>query len=203
MGDVTPGWPLPRSRAQPPRSAPSPLLLCRFPGAQGRASPPQRGPQADPGVRYGLRRGVRAAGTVLLPWAPASVAVARQRLAADLSAAGIFDTAVGDAVLVVSELLSNAIRHARPLPGASVQVAWAVGAGAIEVAVSDGGAPTTPVRAHATVSSLGGRGLDIVEYLARRWGVRSDDSGQTVWAVLAAPAAVQPSTEPTSAVGRR
>ena len=130
---------------------------------------------------------MRTAGSVLLPWAPASVAVARQRLAADLSAAGIFDAAVGDAVLVVSELLSNAIRHARPLPGANVQVAWALGNDAIEVAVSDGGAATTPERAHASLSALGGRGLDIVEYLARRWGVRSDDSGHTVWAVLAAP----------------
>jgi anti-sigma regulatory factor (Ser/Thr protein kinase) len=146
---------------------------------------------------------VGAAGTVLLPWAPASVAVARRRLAADLSAAGIFDAAVGDAVLVVSELLSNAIRHARPLPGANVQVAWAVGEDAVEVAVSDGGAPTTPVRAHATVSALGGRGLDIVEYLARRWGVRSDDYGQTVWAVLAAPAAGQRSPQPASATSPR
>ena len=131
---------------------------------------------------------MRAAGTVLLPWAPASVAVARRRLAADLSAAGIFETAVGDAVLVVSELLSNAIRHARPLPGANVQVAWALGDDAIEVAVSDGGAATTPARTHASVSALGGRGLDIVEYVARRWGIRADDSGQTVWAVLAADA---------------
>ena len=127
-------------------------------------------------------------GTVLLPYAPASVAVARQRLAADLNAAGIFAGAVGDAVLVVSELLSNAIRHARPLPGSSVQVAWALDADAVEVAVSDGGAVTRPTPAQATVSSLGGRGLDIVEYLARTWGVRSDGGGLTVWAVLAAPA---------------
>lgn len=134
---------------------------------------------------------MKATGTVLLPWAPASVAVARQRLAADLSAAGIFEAAARDAVLVVSELLSNAIRHARPLPGASIQVAWALGDDAIEVAVSDGGAATTPARTHASVSALGGRGLDIVEYVARRWGVRSDDSGQTVWAVLAAPATEQ------------
>jgi len=128
-------------------------------------------------------------GTVLLPYAPASVGVARQRLAADLIAAGIFAGAVGDAVLVVSELLSNAIRHARPLPGASVQVAWALDDDAVEVAVSDGGALTRPILTQATVSALGGRGLSIVEYLARTWGVRSDDAGLTVWAVLAAPPA--------------
>jgi anti-sigma regulatory factor (Ser/Thr protein kinase) len=130
---------------------------------------------------------VRATGTVLLPYTPASVAVARERLAADLVAAGIFDGAVGDAVLVVSELMSNAIRHARPLPGSNVQVAWAFDDDGIEVAVSDGGAATRPVPAHATVSELGGRGLDIVEYLSRKWGVRTDDAGITVWAVLSAP----------------
>jgi anti-sigma regulatory factor (Ser/Thr protein kinase) len=126
--------------------------------------------------------------TVLLPCAPASVAVARQRLTADLDAAGVVHAAVGDAALVVSELLSNAIRHARPLPGCSLQVAWDVGNGAVEVAVSDGGAPTRPHQAHASVSSIGGRGLDIVEYLARTWGVRTDPAGLTVWAILAAPA---------------
>jgi anti-sigma regulatory factor (Ser/Thr protein kinase) len=130
--------------------------------------------------------------------------VARQRLAADLVAAGIFAGAVGDAVLVVSELLSNAIRHARPLPGSSVQVAWALDEGAVEVAVSDGGAPTRPVPVQPTVSSLGGRGLGVVENLARSWGVRSDDGGLTVWAVLAAPPAryraTVPSEEPQAAV---
>jgi anti-sigma regulatory factor (Ser/Thr protein kinase) len=127
-------------------------------------------------------------GTVLLPHAPASVAVARRRLTADLDAAGVVHAAVGDAVLVVSELLSNAIRHARPLPGANVQVAWIVDNGSVEVAVSDGGGPTRPFPAHASLSALGGRGLDIVEYLSRTWGVRPDPAGLTVWAVLAAPA---------------
>jgi anti-sigma regulatory factor (Ser/Thr protein kinase) len=125
---------------------------------------------------------------VLLPYAPASVAVARQRLTADLVKAGIVHAAVGDAALVVSELLSNAIRHAQPLPGASLQVAWAVDEDSVEVAVSDGGSATRPQPTHASVSALGGRGLDIVDYLSRRWGVRTDDTGLTVWAVLAAPA---------------
>jgi len=138
------------------------------------------------------RRGVGTAGTVLLPCAPASVAVARRRLAAELTAAGVFDGVVGDAVLVVSELLSNAIRHARPLPGAKLLLAWALDDGAVEVAVSDGGASTRPMTAQATVSSLGGRGLDIVEYLARSWGVRTDDTGLTVWAVVAVPADLSP-----------
>jgi len=144
-------------------------------------------------------------GTVLLPCAPASVAVARQRLTADLDAAGILHAAVGDVVLVLSELLSNAIRHARPLPGASLQVAWAVDNGSVEVAVSDGGAPTRPHTAHASVSSLGGRGLDIVDYLARTWGVRTDPEGLTVWAVLPAPESTseEPAGPATAVMGAR
>ncbi len=131
---------------------------------------------------------VRIAGTVLLPCAPASVRVARRRLAAELTTAGIFGGVVGDAVLVVSELFSNAILHARPLPGSNLLLAWALDDDAIEVAVSDGGAMTRPMTAQPTVSSLGGRGLGIVEYLARSWGVRTDAAGLTVWAVVAAQA---------------
>jgi anti-sigma regulatory factor (Ser/Thr protein kinase) len=130
---------------------------------------------------------VRTSAVVDLPHAPASVAVARRRLTEDLTAAGIYDTVVGDAALVISELLSNAIRHASPLPGENVQVAWAVGDGAIEVAVSDGGSATRPRAPDASLSSLGGRGLDIVDFLSRRWGVRTDDNGLTVWAIVAAP----------------
>jgi anti-sigma regulatory factor (Ser/Thr protein kinase) len=131
---------------------------------------------------------VRIAGTVLLPCAPASVGKARQRLAAELTEAGIFGGVAGDAVLVVSELFSNAILHARPLPGSHLLLAWALDEDGIEVAVSDGGATTRPMAAQPTVSSLGGRGLGIVEYLARSWGVRNDAAGLTVWAVVAAQA---------------
>jgi anti-sigma regulatory factor (Ser/Thr protein kinase) len=129
------------------------------------------------------------------------VALARQQLTDDLAAAGVVHGAVGDAALVISELLSNAIRHARPLPGANLQVAWAVGDGAVEVAVSDGGGPTRPHQTHASLSSLGGRGLDIVEYLARTWGVRNDPAGLTVWAVLAAPAGRDQESRARAGVG--
>jgi anti-sigma regulatory factor (Ser/Thr protein kinase) len=124
---------------------------------------------------------------VLLPHAPASVAGARRRLVADLRRAGAGPDAVADAALVVSELLSNAIRHARPLPGSLVEVTWAVDGDLVEIAVSDGGSATRPRPAHASLSSLGGRGLAIVEHLSCRWGVSGDDSRTTVWAVLPAP----------------
>ncbi|GAA1120226.1 ATP-binding protein [Nocardiopsis composta] len=133
--------------------------------------------------------------TVLVPCTPSSVTGARQRLCSDLEADGLCSGAVGDAALVVSELLSNALRHAAPLPAPfppdCVQVAWRLEpdeAGALlEISVRDGGASTLPRIARPSISALGGRGLGIVEHLAARWGTEVEDEVTTVWAVLRVP----------------
>lgn len=132
-------------------------------------------------------REVRTSSVVHLPCAPASVSLARRALSDELRAAGVFDYAVRDAALVISELLSNAILHAYPLPGERLQVTWAVDGSSVEVAVSDGGSATVPHAGHPSPSSISGRGLSIVEHLSTTWGVRADEVGLTVWAVLAAP----------------
>jgi anti-sigma regulatory factor (Ser/Thr protein kinase) len=123
----------------------------------------------------------------LLPHAPSSVAIARQRLSSELIASGVTEPVIDDVNVIVSELLSNALRHARPLPSGEVRLAWSMDGDAIEVAVSDGGAMTEPRRSSPTLSSLGGRGLGIVESLAECWGVRHEDGATTVWAVLRIP----------------
>jgi len=133
---------------------------------------------------------VSTSGEVLLPCAPASVPDARWRLAADLRAAGIAGPAIADAALVVSELMSNAIRHAQPLAGCTVGVAWLLQGGCLEVSVSDGGALTWPQAGHLSLSALGGRGLAIVEQVAQSWGVYSSGQGTTVWALLPAQPAL-------------
>ncbi len=124
---------------------------------------------------------------VHLPCAPASVASARRALSDDLRAAGVLDQAISDAALVISELISNAILHAYPLPGERLKVAWAMDDGWVEVAVSDGGSATVPQAGHPTASSVSGRGLAIVTHLCQTWGVRADEVGLTVWAILPAP----------------
>ena len=134
----------------------------------------------------GARGEVRAASVVLLPCIPSSVAVARGRIAAELREAGLFPAAVGDAALVTSELLSNAILHARPLPDARIRVSWILTPTSVEVIVSDGGSATRPHASRPSLSSIGGRGLGIVEHLCSSWGVRADERGTTVWAVLPA-----------------
>jgi anti-sigma regulatory factor (Ser/Thr protein kinase) len=135
---------------------------------------------------------VSPSSVVLLPWAPSSVATARWQLSADLREAGLVTTAIGDAALVLSELLSNAIRHARPLPGALVQVSWALCEGSLTVSVRDGGSRTHPHAGHPSPSAVRGRGLAIVECLASTWGVQDSIAGVTVWAVLPAPPCRRP-----------
>jgi anti-sigma regulatory factor (Ser/Thr protein kinase) len=124
---------------------------------------------------------------VLLPYTPSSVAVARRRLTADLVSAGIFDSAVSDAALVVSELLSNAIRHAAPLPGSQVRVTWTLHDDVLRIAVSDAGSGSMPRVTQDSPAAPGGRGLGIVETLSSGWGVFRDHGETTVWAVLDAP----------------
>ncbi|WP_084219525.1 ATP-binding protein [Spirillospora albida] len=129
---------------------------------------------------------MRASSVVLLPHAPSSVSVARKRLSSELVASGVYDSVVDDATVIVSELISNALRHARPLPSGQVRVCWARRGDLLELEVSDGGASTEPRRGPSTLSSLGGRGLGIVEALAEGWGVRHEDGATTVWAILRA-----------------
>jgi len=91
----------------------------------------------------------------------------------------------------LSELLSNAILHARPLPDALVRVAWELSPPSLAVMVSDGGSVTRPHASRPSLSAIGGRGLSIVKQLCSAWGVRADERGTTGWAVLPAPCASQ------------
>ena len=116
-------------------------------------------------------------------------------LGTDLRAHGVPEACVVDATLVLSELMSNAIRHARPLAGAQVQVCWKLTGRSLDIAVTDGGGPTQPYPVSTQPSAVGGRGLSIVGRLSRRWGVQSGEQGTTVWAVLPA--------RPDSSVPRR
>ncbi len=125
---------------------------------------------------------VTEASVLLLPFTASSVGVARRRLVSDLIAADIYDSAICDIALVISELFSNALRHAAPLPGSTIRIAWRIDADSVQVSVSDGGGPTAPELGEPTQAATGGRGLRIVEKLSRRWGTSAGDEGTTVWA---------------------
>ncbi len=128
--------------------------------------------------------GVALTSTVLVPFSASSVAAARRELAGELRARRVPQRVVDDAVLVLSEILSNALKHARPLPSGRLRVRWTSTPRSVQVEVTDGGAPTRPHAGTSTMSATGGRGLGIVDDLARDWGVLDEAGTITVWARL-------------------
>jgi anti-sigma regulatory factor (Ser/Thr protein kinase) len=140
---------------------------------------------------------------LMLPYTASSVGLARRHLIGDLTEAGVYETTACDAGLVLSELISNALRHATPLPGGLVKVSWELSDDCIEVAVSDGGGPTVPMVNKPAANALGGRGLGIVDRLALRWGVFTRQEGKetTVWAALPVSYDVEHAAESMAADG--
>ncbi|MGK5640243.1 SpoIIE family protein phosphatase [Streptomyces sp. URMC 126] len=114
-------------------------------------------------------------GTWELPDHPASVADARKRVAAQLAAWGLEELAF-TTELVVSELVTNAIRHAAP----PIRLRL-IRDGALICEVSDGSS-TSPRMRRARAFDEGGRGLLLVAQLCRRWGTRFTSAGKTIWA---------------------
>jgi anti-sigma regulatory factor (Ser/Thr protein kinase) len=120
-----------------------------------------------------------------LPFTPSSVRIARTSITVALRRHGVPQHVVDDARIVVSELLGNALRHARPIPGGGLVLSLAVLADSIRLAISDGGSATLPTLLHPPELALSGRGLTIVRTLTREWGVRESPDGNTVFGVLA------------------
>lgn len=144
---------------------------------------------------------VPASSTMALPHGPAGVGMARRRLRSDLAEYGASEGAVDDAVLIMSELLSNSCRHARPLrplgedprgvPDGGetgegrIRASWYVDTdGILTMEVTDGGGPTRPAPSSPSLTARGGRGLGIVGRLAQEWGVHDAPGEVTVWAHL-------------------
>ncbi|MFJ6515920.1 ATP-binding protein [Streptomyces sp. NPDC091406] len=164
----------------------------RFPVQLSGASNPWRGAKEVSGVALVVAQEVPASSSMAIPHGPAGVGQARHRMREQLRGNGVSDAVVDDAVLILSELLSNACRHGRPLGrhtdvgDGDILAAWRVDTGGgLTVEVTDGGGPTRPVPATPSVTARGGRGLNIISALAQEWGVRDDSSGEvTVWALV-------------------
>lgn len=128
--------------------------------------------------------------TGYLPHSSVSVRQARAQLAAALYERDVLSSLVDDAVLILSEFVTNALRHARALNSGMIRVSWELsGEGLLRIEVTDGGGTTRPSTKpySMSVSAHAGRGLEIVDRLADRWGSQREEGGDeyTVWAELA------------------
>lgn len=117
----------------------------------------------------------RRSAQVVLPPSATSPARARRFVAEALRGWGV--DGGDDALLLVSELVTNGLLHARtPI---TVRVAED-GPGAVRLAVSDE-SPQELQQRHFSDESGTGRGLRLLDALALEWGVTAQRSGKTVW----------------------
>lgn len=119
-----------------------------------------------------------------VPFAASSVGMARQRLRRWMAAQHIGGEHIEEARVVLSELVGNAVRHARPLSDGTLLVTWCLDGGRLRLSVTDGGGTGRPHAVHPSPSAVSGRGMLIVDSLALSWWVDQSRRGTTVHALL-------------------
>ncbi|MEU6089817.1 SpoIIE family protein phosphatase [Streptomyces sp. NPDC047085] len=110
-----------------------------------------------------------------VPQDPALVPAVRARCRETLLEWGLEETAFATE-LIVSELVTNAIRYGSPPVGLRL-----LHGRSLICEVSDGSG-TSPRLRRATTTDEGGRGLFLVAQFAQRWGTRYTTHGKVIWA---------------------
>ncbi len=113
-----------------------------------------------------------------LPPDAASVSAARRFLTGELERWGVDDLAWAGAQ-VVSELATNAVLHAR----SGFLVRLELDGSVLRIAVRDS-STVPPNQRHYGDSATTGRGLNLLQELARSWGTDPEPDGKWVWAEL-------------------
>jgi anti-sigma regulatory factor (Ser/Thr protein kinase) len=114
---------------------------------------------------------------IVLPSEPISAGLARDFVCQHLFAHRL-PHLVEDVRLVVSELATNAVSHART----PFVVTLSMTGGSVLLTLEDE-SPSVPVRSAPDVMDMSGRGLMIVEVLSQEWGISTDRRGyKSVWA---------------------
>ena len=115
--------------------------------------------------------------SIVLPAERSAASRARHFTRDVLARLDVPSAVIDDAELLVSELVTNAVLHAR----SASRIDVARENGRVRVAVGDDSAEPPQLRNNGS-DSVTGRGLHLVERLACSWGVdRSDDTGKVVW----------------------
>lgn len=92
------------------------------------------------------------------------------------------DELLGDVLLIATELVTNAYDHG--LFAREIRMLRVLEPGAVRIEVDDG-SPMRPVMGRSRIDRRRGRGLVIVDRLAKGWGVIPNVVGKTVWAEVA------------------
>ncbi|WP_083788151.1 ATP-binding protein [Frankia sp. EAN1pec] len=111
-----------------------------------------------------------------LPYLPSAVPQARRVLRECLGLTGLPDDTRCTAELLVSELVTNAVKYGRPPVWLLVELR----PGLVHASVSDT-STTLPQRREVDPDAEGGRGLLVLDALAGSWGAVSVESGKYLW----------------------
>ena len=112
---------------------------------------------------------------------PAAAARARELLT-DTLGESLPDDRLHDALLLTTELVTNAVRHADVSEARSLELTVASEARRVRVAVTDPGGTSVPRMQEVDLMSPGGMGLFLVDQLSSRWGTERGSGGATqVW----------------------
>jgi two-component sensor histidine kinase len=128
-------------------------------------------------------------GNLLVRQDPSSASKVRHTIAADLQQCAVTAESLDDVLLVISELVGNAVLHGVPadFPAGRAgrpddfAVSWELTDGEVLLQVGDS-SPLRPVPRIPDERRPGGRGLAIVAAIASEWGVAPTGSGKRVWA---------------------
>ena len=117
--------------------------------------------------------------TVRVPGGPLAPRAARRAVLTHLH--GRLDQAQrADLEQVLSELVSNSVRHAHAGPDTEIEIEISIGE-RVRVAVVDSGSGFAPPAVAPDLSSPGGLGLFLVEKLSHAWGVTRTSGRTSVW----------------------
>jgi anti-sigma regulatory factor (Ser/Thr protein kinase) len=108
-------------------------------------------------------------------------AAAEARAALSLLEGRADPDSLDDVRLLVSELVTNSVRHAGARRNAKVGLAVSATPETLRVEVSDSGAGFEPIPRSASRTEAGGWGLHLVDRLSHRWGVDRIGRSSVVW----------------------
>jgi anti-sigma regulatory factor (Ser/Thr protein kinase) len=123
-------------------------------------------------------------GSLTIPGRPEHVREARGFVA---KALGELHPSLENAVLLTSELVTNAVMHsASRCNGGTVTVQVRESAGGVRIEVADAGSDLSAPVVRGDVYASDGHGLFLVQTLSDQWGYLRDENGTTVWFWLGA-----------------
>lgn len=120
---------------------------------------------------------------IRLPFEPSTPNMVRTKLAGYLTVNRAPSNVIDNALIVVSEMIANAVSHGVPTDDGMLEISWNLKPELLELCVSDSGQAKSMTPIAFDDDSLSGRGLSIIKKVADRWWVDSTE-GTSVHAEL-------------------